>query len=236
MGSKKVLVTGSSGLVGIPVVRSLLEKGHTVVPYDIKDGLDVCDYATLTERMAGCDVVVHLAAIPFPHPHKSWREFWHHNVLAVAELAQAAHVCKVKRIVYTSSTTYYGFEDGVSLLGFPFVETDKHISQYMKPSELTKVSLPAISYMQSKVIAENILAVYGLTKRIQIAILRLCPVRGDPYLGLNVYNENVTPAIVRLVETEEKMWYEVFNFANPSVDLIDTTKWDEFWEDEWQYC
>ena len=235
----KVLCTGSSGLIGTPLVRELASRGHEVVPYDIADGYNVLDIYTLTDTMAGCDTVVHLAAISFPRPKTSWIDFWRQNCVAVQRVASAARACGVRRLIFTSSTAYYGFERDVPVRGFlarPMPEVSRPISQTMRPDELDKVELSAVAYIQSKVIAENILAFYGLKKLIEVAILRLCPVRGTPYLGLYVYNENVTPALVKLVETDRVMWYEVFNFANPEVTAIDTFKWDDFWGDEWQYC
>lgn len=233
----KVMVTGSHGLVGTPLVDHLNYRGHEVVSYDLKEGCDTLNHRTLARYMAGCDVVVHLSAIAWPHPHKDWYQFWRHNCLAVQEVAATSVASGVKRLVFTSSTAYYGFEANVPLrINAPAKEGEQHISQYLRADDLAEVTPQAVYYIQSKVIAENILAVYGLTKMLQVAVLRLCPVRGDPYLGLNVYNENVTPALVKLVETDREMWYEAFNLANPSVDLIDTGKWDTFWGDEWQYC
>ena len=182
----RVLVTGSKGLVGTLLTITLLRGGHEVVEYDIKDGQSIFDEQALLEAMTGCEAVVHLAAISFPHPQRT-------------------------------------------------LEGHRHISQYMKAEQLEGVTPPTIFYMQSKVVAENILAVYGFNKLMQVVILRLSPVRGDPYLGLNVYNENVSPAIVKVLETDRVMWYEVFNIANPTVEKVDTSKWDSFWGDEWQY-
>jgi len=233
--ASKVLVTGSKGLVGTPLVRSLSQKGHEVVEYDIKDGWDVLDFGLLVDPMGGCDTVVHLAAISWPHPDRTLYDFWRLNCHAVQVVASAALSCGVKRLIFTSSTAYYGFEDGVPVV-IPVNEDSLHMSQLLKPGQLSKVSLPALWYIQSKVIAENILAMYGMKELMEVAILRLCPVRGEPYLGINVYNENVTPALVKLVETERELWYEVFNFANPEVTAVDTSKWDDFWGGEWQYC
>jgi len=235
MEFRNVFVTGSGGLVGSPFVRALVTKGHQVKEYDAKEGYDTLDFGMLLDEMKGCDTVVHLAAIPFPHPNKSWPEFWSQNCLSVQNVARAARYNNIRRFIFTSSMAYYGVEDKMPVTP-PFPEYKRHMTQYLVPDAVEGVTEPAISYIQSKVIAENILAVYGYLKMFQVVILRLSPVRGDKYLGSNVFNENVTPALVHLVETDREMWYEVFNFSNPgNEDVAPVTKWDTFWGDGWEW-
>ncbi len=64
----RVLITGSHGLVGSALSEACLRAGHEVTPFDIvRPGAeqveDICDGAALAEQMAGCDGVIHLAAI-----------------------------------------------------------------------------------------------------------------------------------------------------------------------------
>ena len=64
----RVLVTGSSGLIGSALSRRLRESGWEVVPFDAAapDGAgrgDIRDQARLTAAMPGCTGVVHLAAV-----------------------------------------------------------------------------------------------------------------------------------------------------------------------------
>ena len=63
----KVLITGSSGLVGSQVVSDLATSGHTVVEYDLAAGRDILDPDVLRDSARGCDVVVHSAAL-LGHP------------------------------------------------------------------------------------------------------------------------------------------------------------------------
>ena len=65
----RILITGSSGLVGAELAASLRACGHEVVEYDIAraraEGAveDIRDLRTLGDRMRGCDGVFHLAAV-----------------------------------------------------------------------------------------------------------------------------------------------------------------------------
>jgi nucleoside-diphosphate-sugar epimerase len=59
----RLLVTGSAGLVGRALGRALRAAGHQVVEFDLVDGADVRDAAAVAAACAGCDGVVHLAAV-----------------------------------------------------------------------------------------------------------------------------------------------------------------------------
>ena len=79
-------------------------------------------------------------------------------------------------------------------------------------------------YSESKVIAENILAFYGLLKKIQIITLRP-PRIGDkdgPY-GTKVSMDNIIQAIEKAIEIKKNLWYEAFNIAD-KLENIDISK------------
>ena len=59
----RVLVTGSSGLIGRELVESMRSAGVDVEEYDVSQGRDICDLDRLSRALHGCDGIVHLAAI-----------------------------------------------------------------------------------------------------------------------------------------------------------------------------
>ena len=71
----RVLVTGGSGFIGSHVIDALVEQGHVSVNFDRVDSPhhapgsiahvrgNCTDVAALKRAMAGCDAVIHLAAM-----------------------------------------------------------------------------------------------------------------------------------------------------------------------------
>ena len=57
----RVLVSGSSGLIGGGVVEHLSAQGDQVVRFDIADGHDVLDADNYAAAARGCDAIVHAA-------------------------------------------------------------------------------------------------------------------------------------------------------------------------------
>jgi len=57
----RVLVTGSSGLIGGAVVARLLAEGCGVIPFDIDGGHDILDAAGVAAAAVGCDAIVNAA-------------------------------------------------------------------------------------------------------------------------------------------------------------------------------
>jgi UDP-glucose 4-epimerase len=104
---RHVLVTGSSGRVGLGVVEELERHGIEVRRFDAEAGQDVRDTEALTEALHGCDVLVHLAAIPadgIVPPLDTLA----HNVTSTYSALRAAHDVGVRRVVYMSSIQALG--------------------------------------------------------------------------------------------------------------------------------
>lgn len=218
---KKILVTGSKGYLGKPLTEKLKQR-HKIVDYDVVDGNDILDYEQLKEAMKGSEIVIHLAAIPKPDEAKTFDDYFQVNCVGTLNVVKAAIENKVRRLIYVSSTTYYGVERGIPAK-FPLKEDNKIVPMYLKADHL-KCKDCDLMYSESKVIAENILAFYGLLKKIQVIILRL-PRIGDqegPY-GTMVSVNNAIQGIKKAMEFNGTLWYEAFNIAD-KLENIDISK------------
>jgi nucleoside-diphosphate-sugar epimerase len=118
------LVTGGAGFIGSHLVEALLARGEQVrvaddfstgrrenVPagrVDLVEG-DLADAAIAARAVAGCDFVLHQAAIPsvprsVANPVASHRA----NVDATLQVLVAARDAGVKRVVFAGSSSVYG--------------------------------------------------------------------------------------------------------------------------------
>ncbi len=118
----RVLVTGANGHVGANTVRSLLARGHEVMPVvrqnaDVRSlaglGLayryaDVMDAEAVRAAAEGCDVIVHTAAV-----YRTWAkdpdDIVAPSIVGASNIyAAAAKAVGAKRVVYTSSVAAVG--------------------------------------------------------------------------------------------------------------------------------
>jgi len=233
----RVMVTGAEGFIGQVVAEGLRQAGHEVVGYDRKSGQWLSDTLLLRQVMAGCEVVVHLAGIPWPDPKKEWAAFWEWNCQGTEAVARAAVDVGLRRMIYASSTAYYGAEEGMRPVwvvdeeGRPAWEGSRNAVQVWRAEDTPSGREAAVFYAGSKVIAEAILATFGLRRALEVVILRLCPTSDDaaPWLwGLYARRWRVVETIRRMVEAEGPLWYEVFNVAEADVEVVSTAKLERF--------
>ncbi|MEM3852386.1 MAG: NAD-dependent epimerase/dehydratase family protein [Methanomassiliicoccales archaeon] len=118
MSAGKVLVTGSSGMIGARLCKLLLEKGYEVNGLDVKsDGNKEINFfrasieneAVLRKCTKGCEYVFHQAAVSsspmfFPDPQRGIRV----NVLGSMKLFSIAREAGVKKVVAASTSSIYG--------------------------------------------------------------------------------------------------------------------------------
>lgn len=117
----KIAVTGGSGGVGRGIVAEALSRGHAVVSIDrvlpekdaAHDGLDfiqadITDYDQLLVAFAGCDALIHMAAIPNPM-HDPDHVVHNNNVVGSYNAMRAAIELGITRICQASSVNAIGF-------------------------------------------------------------------------------------------------------------------------------
>jgi len=221
----KIFITGSSGFIGEELIKSL-SGIHEIIKYDSANGQDILDYNNLKKAMEGCDIVVHLAAIRGPDETKTFLDYFKTNCQGTFNVVQAATENRIKRIIYSSSTGYYGLEREVPYIK-PIKESNLVITQHLKAEDLNCRDCD-VAYSTSKVIAEQILANYGLRKKIEVIILRLGPVGnkqretwGVDGITLNI--ANALQAIEKAITTDKKIWYDAFTITDKS-EKVDLSK------------
>jgi nucleoside-diphosphate-sugar epimerase len=129
-------VTGAQGFIGRALVERLRERGEEVLGVDLSgdpgSGIvagDVSGPGEWQAHAAGCDVILHTAAIV--SLRSGLEDFHRVNVVGTRNALDAARAGGVPRFLSLSSVTVFGndFPDGVQethpvrLLGVPYVDT-----------------------------------------------------------------------------------------------------------------
>jgi len=168
----RVLVTGGAGFIGSHVVDRLQARGHQPriidrIPspdhgreLDTVLG-DICDPETVRQAIAGCDVVIHLAAMAdvdevATDPARTDQV----NVRGTQVLLDAARDAGTTRFVYASTIWVYGDAAGPEAV-----------------DEDTPLDLPKHFYTATKIAGEMYTASYGELYGLEWTILRF----GIPY-------------------------------------------------------
>lgn len=154
---KKILVTGGAGFIGSHIVERLLKEGSSVVILDNfssgkKENLsfvknysltdkqyklikgDIRDYAVCSKVCKGVDVILHQAALrSVPKSMDNPYEYNEVNINGTLNVLKAAKECKVKRVVFASSSSIYGDND-------KFPEKEEMYPLLISPYALTKLA------------------------------------------------------------------------------------------------
>lgn len=151
----KVIVTGSSGLLGSHVAGALVEAGHDVLGLDLsppKAGrwqhvtADLTDLGQTLQLVRDAEAVVHIAAIPRPTGLPAGQVF-QTNMAACYNVVEATVLSGARRLVYASS---------MSVLGYPFFEQPV-IPAYL-PFDSRHPAAPQDAYALSKWLGEETVA------------------------------------------------------------------------------
>ena len=167
----KIIVTGSSGFIGINIVKRLCELKHKVTEIDIINGIDITDWEQI-RNISGFDVLIHLAAKTFvPDSYQNPRGFYYTNLTGTINVLELCRIHKAK-IVFASSCIY----------GNP---------QYLPIDE----KHPVVSfnpYSETKIIGEQLCKSYHRDFGVPVVILRPFNIYGPGQ------NENfLIPSIIK---------------------------------------
>ena len=170
------LVTGGAGFIGSNLVDYLIEQGHEVICVDNESAEcndkfywndkacniigDITDYDFIKNCFKDVDYVFHLAAESRLQPAiKNPIEAVYKNCVGTTTILQCAREAKVKRFVYSSTSSGYGFNPS------PNVET--------QPDDCLN------PYSASKVAAEKFCKMYSDLYGLETVVLRYFNVFGE---------------------------------------------------------
>lgn len=163
----KVFVTGADGFIGSHLTETLVRRGCDVramvfynsfnswgwldrCPDDVKGRFqvvagDIRDPYNVRAAMAGCDAVLHLAAlIAIPFSYRAPDTYIETNVKGTLNVVQAARDLGIKKVVHTSTSEVYGTARFVPI-------TEAHPLQAQSPYAASKIGADqiAMSYFAS---------------------------------------------------------------------------------------
>lgn len=197
--SLRVLVTGGAGFIGSNIVKGLLGQGiQSVVLDDLSSGYrenllseavflegDVRDQKTVEKAMAGCSLVIHLAAsVGNKRSIDDPLSDSYINVLGTLNVLQTARKFAIQRIVFSSSAGIFG-----ELKTLPIAEDH--------PQD------PDSPYGASKLAAEKMCLVYNKLYGMKNVCLRYFNVYG-PNQRYDAYG-NVIPIFANRILKGEQM-------------------------------
>lgn len=220
----RVLVTGSKGFIGKYLVDSLLDQEFDVLPYDISDGNDICDWELL-KSIKNIDCIIHLASKVFvPESYSNPRDFFNLNVVGTLNCLEYCRLFNSK-LIYVSS---YLYGEPVYL---PIDE--KHPIIAFNPYSASKIESENLchyyfEFFKTKSIIIRPFNVYGTGQSKEFLIPSIIEQAKNGNIKLKdgspkrdfVYVNDLISALIKAVKND-KIEHETFNIASGSSFSVD---------------
>jgi len=259
MNKRNIFLTGATGFIGSHIVDSFLESGHEVralvrpssnlrfIKKYIENGKmiavngDVTREAGLEDKLAGCDVVVHVASFVGDWGEKE--DYYRTNVGGAKNLLKSSKLAGIKSFMLISSNAVLGEEDCLT----PKNEDSPYNPNF--PYFLSRLFESDMNhYRNSKMLAEKEAICFCKQNGMDLTIIRPVWVYGPrefnagPYIFCksvqegnrffpgcksnkfhNIYVEDLSEMTLRLLE-KQKAGINIFNAGSESIPTM-----DEFW-------
>ena len=207
----RILITGSSGQLGTELAQQLSQRDH-ITGIDVIPGpwtqhiMNITDRDAVNTLMKHIDTVIHIASLHAPHLSTCSRQaFIDTNITGTLTLLEAAASYHIRRFVYTSTTSLYGFA---------LIPGDQAV---WVTEEL--IPQPRDMYDITKITAEELCRHFAFAEGLPIICLRTARFFPEPpevmalyrlYRGVDV--RDVTAAHV-LAVTNQDILFDVFNIS-----------------------
>lgn len=187
----KVAITGSSGFIGVHLLKRLRELDYEIVELDVSKGFDTTDWNSVKE-LSKFDVCVHLAAKSFvPESYTDTRVFYNINMIGTLNMLEICRIHHAK-FIFTSSYVY----------GKP---------DYLPVDENHKLSA-FNPYAHSKIIGEELCGSYSKFLGVSTIIFRPFNIYG--------YGQNSNFLIPEIIEKAFKSEVVELLDATPRRDMV----------------
>ena len=204
-------MTGSSGQLGA-VISSMLSKEHSIIGVDFIPGKytshvgDITDHEFVLSVTRNVEIIIHTCSLHAPHlkTHSS-EEFISTNINGTLNLLKSAIENKIRRFVYTSTTSLYGHA---------MVSTKQAV--WVTEDLLPR---PRDIYYVTKIAAEDLCEIYANNYDLPCISLRVSRYFPESDYMLAIYRlyrgVDVRDAATAhiLATTVEMKGYEVFNIS-----------------------
>lgn len=218
----RVLLTGSSGLLGSAIAEKLTAQHHEVYGIDLRPGRWTGELVNISNREAlfrlarRADVVIHTASLHHPDmARRSEAGFIETNVSGTLNLLEAARDASVRRFVYTSTTSVYG----------------KAMRSHQEAAWVTEALRPRPRdiYDRTKLTAEALCEHFALTQGLPAICLRVARFFEESprqvalyrlYRGLDVRDGAVAHLLAAF---NEPLAFAIFNIAARSPFQLEDT-------------